>query len=150
MTVAPRLTAYCRRVVLEKAVDYAYPKKRRTEDSTKAAFIDAMHGTDTGWWNGLIYTSDVLDLFSRYRSDIRDAVMDFMAETGATLDQAANRDGDISYAEIIAATGRKQTWAHYRSTNDRRAAEAYAAEFGVRFAVEYLTGNLAHTFAPNL
>lgn len=145
-----RLTAYVRRTVLAKAVEYAYPAKRRTADSTKAAFIDAMQGANTGWWNDLIYTADVLDMFSKYRSDVRAAVLDFVSETGAALDAAADRDGEYTWAAIIAATGRKQRWEDYRSTNDRRAHEAEAAAFGLHFAVEYITGNIAHTYAPDL
>lgn len=63
---APRLNAYVRRTILASATEYAYPKKRRTKESTKSAFHDALHGTDTGWWNDLIYTRDVFALFNRH------------------------------------------------------------------------------------
>lgn len=69
-----RLKAYIRRTVLASATEYAYPRKRRTAESTASAFRDAANGTDTGWWSDLIYTADVLDLFNRYRGDVRAAI----------------------------------------------------------------------------
>jgi hypothetical protein len=60
-----RLKSYVRRTILQSAREYAPSATRRTQESTKSAFIDAMRGTDTGWCNDLIYTSDALDMFNR-------------------------------------------------------------------------------------
>ncbi|HYD44920.1 MAG TPA: hypothetical protein VEA79_06640 [Phenylobacterium sp.] len=150
MTLAPRLRAYVRRTILEAARDYANAK-RRTPESTKAAFMDAMRGTDTGWWNDLIYTADILDRFNRHRSEVRDAIRDFMGETGAGMADPAEHGHDAhTYADLIAATGRRQTWADYTSDDKARAREADAATLALRFAVEYLAGDLARTYAPDL
>lgn len=148
---APRLSAYVRREVLERAKEYAYPAKRRTAESTASAFADAMRGTNTGWWRGLIYTADVLDVFNRYRSEVRDCILDFMAETDCAVAQAVNQGPDaFTFAELIAATGRRQTWEDYTSDNARRGREAQAAAFAICFAVEYVTGELARHYAPEL
>lgn len=148
-----RLKAYIRRTVLASATEYAYPRKRRTAESTLAAFRDAANGTDTGWWHDLIYTADVLDLFNRYRGDVRAAVLDYMRETGVTTDATLNRDRDdpITPCDIIAATARRQTWADYTNGENRtRQAEAMAAAFGIRFAVEHLVSDVAASLGVEL
>jgi hypothetical protein len=151
MVVAPRLRAYVRRYMLEKARDYAYPRKRRTPDSTRSAFRDLMNGTDTGAWSELIYTRDLLDLFNRYRGGTRDAILDLISETGARWDQPAGRGPDaFTYAELICSTTRRQTWDDYTSESEKRAREADAATFALRLAVEYLAGDVAAQFCPDL
>lgn len=138
-----RLKAYIRRTVLASAREYAYPAKRRTKESTQSAFRDAMHGTDTGWWTDLIYTRDVIDLFNRYRSDVAAAIRDYCNEVGLGVGNTADRDGYYTFADIIASTARRQTWERYRTVNDRISHEAEAACFGIRFAIEYLCGEVA-------
>lgn len=145
-----RLKAYCRRTVLESAREYA-GGTRRTKESTCNAFRDAMHGTDTGWWNDLIYTAPMLDMASRYRKDIRDAVREFASETGAAFGDVCDRDGELTWGDIIAATGQRWTWEDYTGSNGRAAeTEAMALLWGLRFAVEYITGELAREYCPDL
>lgn len=146
-----RLKAYIRRTVLASATEYAYPRKRRTAESTAAAFRDYANGTDTGIWSDLIYTRDVLDLFNRYRGDVRAAMLDYLSETGAAMGDKLDRNGEYTAADIIAATGRRQTWADYcGERGDARAKEAEAAAFGIRFAVEYLLSDVAASLGVEL
>lgn len=146
-----RLTAYCRRTVLAAAREYAYPAKRRTPESTKSAFMDAMRGTDTGWWNDLIYTAPMIEMANRYRGDIAAAVRDYLSETGEKLASTCDRDGELTWADVLAATGRRATWDDYRGENGRdKETAAMALHWGLRFAVEYITGRLASEYAPDL
>jgi len=139
-----RLKAYIRRTVLASATEYAYPAKRRTKDSTLNAFRDAMHGTDSGWWHGLIYTADVLQLFNRYRSDVAAAIQDYLNETGGEASQPVMRDDSTTYADMLAACARRWTWDDYTAPDhSRRQNGATAACLAIRFAVEFLTGEVA-------
>lgn len=149
-----RLTAYCRKTVLTSASEGAYPAKRRTAASTKAAFQDAMHGTDTGWWSDLIYTVDVIRLANYYRSDIAAAVRDYLSETGEIAGAYCGGeyvDFKFTWGDIIASTARRVTMSDYAGDNGtQRALDADALTWGLRFAVEYITGNLASQYAPDL
>lgn len=146
-----RLTAYCRRTVLAAAREYAHPAKRRTPESTKSAFMDAMRGTNTGWWHDLIYTAPMIDMANRYRGDIAAAVRDYLSETGEKLASTCDRDGELTWADVLAATGRRATWEDYRGENGRdKETAAMALLWGLRFAVEYITCNLASEYAPDL
>lgn len=146
-----RLKAYIRRTVLASATEYAYPRKRRTAESTAAAFRDYAHGTETGTWSDLIYTRDVLNLFNRYRGDVRAAVLDYLDNVGEGQSLKMDRDGNYTAADIVAATGRRQTWADYcGERGDARAKEAEAAAFGIRFACEYLLSDVAASLGVEL
>mgnify|MGYP000573668144 CR=1 FL=1 len=48
--MANNFKAYVKRTILESAREYA-GGNRRTKESTKGAFMDALHGTDSGWWS---------------------------------------------------------------------------------------------------
>lgn len=139
-----RIKAYIRKTVLASATEYARPGKRRTPESTASAFRDYAYGTDTGTWLDLIYTRDVLDLFNRYRGDVRAAVLDYLDNVGEGQALKMDRNGNYTAADIIAATARRQTWADYcGERGDARAKEAEAAAFGIRFACEYLLSSVA-------
>lgn len=139
-----RIKAYIRRTVLACATEGAYPAKRRTKESTLCAFRDSMHGTDTGWWNDLIYTKDVLDMFNRYRSDVAQAIVEYLSETGAEASQPVLRDDTTTYADMLAACSRRWTWDDYTAADySYRNNGAMAAALAIRFAVEYLTGEVA-------
>lgn len=139
-----RLKAYIRRTVLSSATEGAYPAKRRTKESTISAFRDAMHGTDTGWWNDLIYTQDVLAMFNRYRSDVADAIRDYLDETGVPSSQEVTRDDKTTFADMLASCAKRWTWEDYTADDyTRRNNGAVAATLAIRFAVEYLTGEVA-------
>lgn len=142
-----RLKAYVRRTILASATDGAWPKKRRTEESTLAAFRDAAHGTDTGWWSDLIYTQDVVRMASRYRGDIGRTIHALTEECGASPDERAERRHDadaITYGEVIVSSRAPITMDDYDGTNGfaaERGAEALC--LGLRIAVELLVHDVA-------
>lgn len=148
-----KLRAYVRRTLIAAARDYN-GGKRRTAESTASACRDAMNGTDTGWWNDLIYTADILAMFNRNRSEVAAVVREYLSETGCNMgDQCrptVHPDEPLTYADLIASTGRRQTFDHYRSDNADRAREADAAMFAMRFAVEFLAGEITRDLCPNL
>lgn len=149
------LTAYCRRTVLAAAREYA-PRGKAYRGETRqtalnSAFLDAMQGADTGWWNDLIYTAPMLNMASRYRSDIAAAVRDYLAETGEKLGANCDRDGELTWADVLASTARRATWDDYKGENGHeKESDAMALLWGLRFAVEYITGNLAREYCPDL
>lgn len=145
-----KLRAYVRRTLIASAREYN-GGKRRTAESTMSACQDAMRGTDTGWWTDLIYTVDVLAMFNRNRSEIAAVIREYLSETGCAMGDPAQHGADaFTYADLIAATGRRQTFAHFTGDNEARSREADAAMFAVRFAVEYLAGEIARDLCPNL
>lgn len=146
-----RITAYARKTVLTSAREYLPSGKawrgEARKDAIRAAFRDAMHGTDTGWWNELIYNVDVLQLANFYRSDIAACVRDYLSETGEKLSSHCDRDRELTWADVLASTGKRATWADYVGENGRdNETRAMAMAWGIRFAVEYVTGNLAHEY----
>lgn len=147
-----RLKAYVRKTILASATEGAWPKKRRTPESTKSAFIDAMRGTDTGWWCDLIYNNSVLVMFNRYRSDIAAAIREYVSECGMGLgDKVLLGDSDITWADLLAATARRQPWEAFSGDmGEARQEECEAAMLAIRFAVEYLAGEVAREYCPDL
>lgn len=140
-----RLKAYIRRTVLASATEYAYPAKRRTMESTKSAFIDASNGTDTGWWNDLIYTKDVIAMFNRYRGDCAAAIADYLDATGQNVGDTVTRDDKTTFsAMLVACAGKPITWDDYTAEdNSKRQDNAMAGTLAIRFAVEYLISDVA-------
>lgn len=142
-----RLKAYIRRTVLESAREYNNGKWRRTKESTQSAFRDAMHGTDTGWWNDLIYTVDVLRMFNRYRSDCAAAIADYLDETGEKTGSLVNPriDDETTFADMLVACAARKpmTWDDYNSSDRRKQNAAIAATLAIRFAVEWLLHEVA-------
>ena len=146
--MANRLKVYCRRTILDSAKEGAWPAKRRTAASTRTAFMDAMRGTDTGWWHDLIYTAPMLDMAHRYRHDIATAYAEY---TDATGEQLQARAEEFNQADIYAALLRKYSFADYKGDNgDAKARLAEAKLWGLRFAVEWFAGELARDFCPDL
>ena len=145
-----RLKAYVKRTVLKAAQEYAYPAKRRTTKSTQSAFKDAMQGATSGWWNDLIYTAPALDMASKYRANIQDAVLDYLAETGDT-GLYADRERQFTWGEVIAACSKRRTWAEYNGDKGRDSETlAMALLWGLQFAVEWYTGEVAREVCPDL
>lgn len=146
-----RLKSYVRRTMLSAARDYAYPAKRRTKESTRLAFIDAMRGTDTGWWHDLIYTAPMLDMARRYRSDIATALDDYRDETGESYFYLERHTSEAVTAEqILSALMRRKalTWQDYSS--GPLLDECNAALIGLRFAVEWYANDIAHQYCDDL
>lgn len=141
------LKSYCRRTILAAARDYAQGA-RRTPDSTKSAFMDAMRGTDTGWWTDLIYTAPMLDLAHRYRNDIAAALAEYRDATGESyVYRPGHGEPDITAEQIMVGLMRRRAWTfeEYKSS-----ALADAALLGLRFAVEWYAGELANEYCPDL
>lgn len=148
--MANRLRAYVRRTLLTSARDYS-GGRRRTTESTASACRDAMNGTDTGWWRDLIYTADILDRFNRNRAEVAAVIREFLSETGSAMGDPAQRGHDaLTYADLIAATGRRHTFEDYKSNDTARARDAEAAVFALQFAVEFLAGETARELCPDL
>lgn len=151
---APCLKAYARRTILEAARDYS-TTTRRTPESTRGACMDAMQGTNTGWWNDLIYTADMLDMASRYRKSIRKAVREYLYEIGQGAGETANprddEDRQFSFGDVIAATAERRSWDDYQGRNGAtNELEAEALLFGLRFAVEWYAGEVSRDLCPDL
>lgn len=136
-----RLKAYIRKTVLASATEGAYPAKRRTKESTKSAFMDASHGTDSGWWSDLIYTVDVLNMFNRYRSDVAMAIADYLDQSGVSASEKVTRNDDVTFADMLVACAKRKrmTFEMYRNDDN----DAFAAQIAIRFAVEYLVSDVA-------
>lgn len=138
-----RLKSYMKRTILASATEGAYPAKRRTKESTYSAFVDAAHGTDTGWWNDLIYTADVLDMFNRYRGDVAEAITDYLDNTGQPSSDYVGRNHDgVTFSAMLKACAKRKRYTFDMYRNDDE--DAYAAQIAIRFAVEYLISDVAY------
>jgi hypothetical protein len=145
-----RLRSYVRRELIAKAREYSYPAKRRTPEGTRSACMDASRGTDTGWWSDLIYNDDVVALFNRYRGDAAVAIRDYLSETSASADQPMGRDGEtIRYVDALAACANRVAAGDWRVA-DERGLHADAAMMAIRFAVEFMVGEVARDLCPDL
>jgi len=83
------LKEYVRDTIMQAAIDYS-DTDTATEKSTRDAFTDAMRGTNTGWWNDLIYTAPMLKMAYKHRRDIATALNDYRDATGESF---TSRDG---------------------------------------------------------
>ena len=149
-TMPNALKAYARRTILNAAREYSYPKARRTPESTKAAFIDAMRGTDTGWWHDLIYTAPMLAMARKYRRDIATALQEYSDATGEPYVYRSYGEPDIAAETILSALvhAKRYTLADYHDGKDNGAPEHML--IGLRFAVEWYSGELARDYVPDL
>lgn len=146
-----RLQAYVKRTILESAKEGAayyrdsmgYTAKAAKKKAMQDAFTDAMRGTETGWWNGLIYNRDVIALANAHRASIADAVREYLDETGISADEgvALGRDRGPAFATILWACAKGPgKWVD----DDQPGYDHYEAlSAGVRFAVEWEAGQLA-------
>lgn len=148
--MANRLKAYTRRTMLAAARDYA-PGNRRTPDSTRAAFSDALRGTDSGWWSDLIYTAPMLQMARRYRSDIAAALAEYRDETGESYTYRERSSGmEINAESILAALMHPRAFTLSDYQSEREGGPADAALLGLRFAVEWYAGQIASELCPDL
>lgn len=143
-----RLKAYIKRTVLASAREYGDKTREGRKQAKISAFRDYAHGTDTGCWNDLIYTVDVLNMFNRYRSDVAAAVADYLSETGQSASEYADRDKEITFTAILVACAKRKrmTFEMYRNDDN----DAYAAQFAIRFACEYLLSDVARDCGVDL
>ncbi len=145
------LKSYVRKTMMNAAREYAYPKARRTPESTKSAFMDAMRGTDTGWWHDLIYTAPMLAMAHKYRRDIASALDEYCDATGEPY-AYRNRDNgaEIDAGTIAGALLRgPYSFDQYRNDNNAGMRAEYVL-IGLRFAVEWYAGELARDYVPDL
>jgi len=145
-----RLKSYVRRTILESAREGAWPRRRRTAESTRTAFVDAMRGTDTGWWHDLIYTAPMLEMAHRYRCEIAEALAAYREEVGEPFTYR-NGDEEINEGQILTGLLVKRPWtlAEYQQGH-RSGRYAEGALTGLRFAVEWYAGELARDYCPEL
>lgn len=142
-----RLKAYVRRTILEAAREYSYPAKRRNAEGTRSAFMDAMRGTDTGWWSDLIYTAPMLAMAHKYRNDIAAALAEYRDATGESFTYRRFGEADIPAEAILSALLRRNAWT-MGDYGER--AEPEAALIGLRFAVEWYAGEIAREYCSDL
>ena len=145
-----RLKAYVRRTMLAAARDYA-PGSRRTKESTRAAFSDAMRGTDSGWWTDLIYTAPMLAMAHRYRRDIATALAEYRDGTGEPYSYRGYMTGETEAdaAGIAGALlGGPYSFEAYKGEVDGGADDL--SLLGLRFAVEWYAGEIANELCPDL
>lgn len=156
--MANRLKAYVRNIILQSARDAAWPAKRRNAETTKTAFMDAMRGTDTGWWSDLIYTGPMLEMARRYAIDIVTAFNEYQDATGETFTYREHGERDRTASDLtvaIAANRLRKAGAYtledYSGKNgDAVARTASDALNALRFAVEWYAGDLARDYCPDL
>lgn len=139
MTASNRLKAYVRRTILAAAKEYAYPKARRTSESTRSALIDAMRGTDTGWWADLIYTAPMLEMAHKYRKDIAAALGEYRDATGEAYRYWPQRDQDIVEEGHIALALLNGP---YHLDGENPEGREWSL-IGLRFAVEWYAAEVA-------
>ena len=53
-------------------------------DDIEAVIADASRGTNSGWWNDLIYYDDIIDKFQDFKFGIKIALQDYAEATGET------------------------------------------------------------------
>jgi hypothetical protein len=144
-----RLKSYVRRTILASAKEYAYPAKRRTAESTKSAFIDAMRGTDTGWWQDLIYTAGMLEMAHKYRTDIAAALAEYKDATGESY-VSRNAEANVDAETILQGLLRSKAFTMEQWRADELGNLPDAALWGLRFSVEWYAGELAREYCPDL
>lgn len=142
-----RLKAYVRRTILNAAREYAYPKTRRTADSTHAACSDATRGTDTGWWGDLIYTAPMLDMAHKYRRDIGRALDEYRDATGESWTMRDSGNDPTLYYAVLADRYSYEDYRGEKGVWSERRAEAKLD--GLRFAVEWYAGEVASELGPD-
>ena len=147
-----RLKSYVRKTILSSAREGAWPAKRRTAESTRAAFIDAMQGTDTGWWRDLIWNAPMLAMAHRYRRDIAAALFEYSDGTGENFATMAKPyDASFDWHHVWAALSYEPKALAAAADTDDLCAKLYDAKmFGLRFAVEWYAGELASEYCPDL
>lgn len=113
-------------------------ESRDDYDNNLAAILrDASTGINSGWWNDLIYTADILSLFPGFRRGIAEALNSYSDATGESrLDNLhlyhSFSDGDCITALVASPEQIKES--------DRLTA---AASWLVGFGVEWSTYELA-------
>ena len=113
-----------------------------------------MRGTDTGWWNDLIYTAPMLEMAHRYRMDIAAALMAYSDDTGETFATMAKPyNADFEWHHVYAALTYEPKGLFDNCDTDPLIGKIFEAKlFGLRFAVNGTLarsrGNTARTFDP--
>ena len=142
MTTRNALKSYVRRTILCAATEYSPSGKRRTAESTRSACIDAVRGTDTGWWQDLIYNDDCSRLARRYRRDISTALAEYRGATGEDYVYRTGRlevrASEICGALLVLPAAVHEDWGAYG-----------VATIGLRFAVEWYANEVARDLVPD-
>ena len=138
------LKSYVRRTILAAAKEYAYPKARRTPESTRSALMDATRGTDTGWWTDLIYIAPMLAMAHKYRRDIAAALAEYSDATGEEYAFHPYGGETVTAFQIMAALG--LCWPRHGGPSD---VEVERILLGLRFAVEWYAGEVARELCPD-
>lgn len=76
------------------------------EGDSLAACTDATRGTDTGWWNDLIYDGDVLDMFTTHL----EAVRMWLDEMADGLDCPTIPQDEMLFHNLVRAAVEHYAW----------------------------------------
>lgn len=107
-------------------------------DNDQAAVLrDASMGVNSGWWNDLIYTADILSLFPGFRTGIAEALDSYLDATGESPLDTLNMHQPFNDVDAIKAM---MASPEQIKKSDRLTA---AAEWLVSFGVEWSTHELA-------
>ena len=101
---------------------------------------DAMRGTNTGWWNDLIYTADVLSLFPGFKRGIAKALASYSEAIGESILDTVHIHNDFTAEDVMLALVSTQDEIKENDTLTRAA--CWLVSFGVEWSThEYASQN---------
>ena len=101
---------------------------------------DALRGTNTGWWNDLIYTADVLSLFPGFKKGIAQALASYADAAGESILDTVHIHNDFTAEDAMLALVSTQDEIKENDTLTRAA--CWLVSFGVeRSTHEYASRN---------
>ena len=89
------LETYVRDTINEALEDY--------DGKIEHVLTDAMQGTNTGWWNDLIYTADILSLFPRFKKGIAKALAEYANASGESALDIVHVHSDFTAEDAMLA-----------------------------------------------
>ena len=133
------LKQYVRDTIKESIADY--------DGDIDAVLHDALMGTNTGWWNDLIYYHKMVPMALEYKRDIMAALNDYEDATGEPYKLVEHAgDSVISAYDIACALCASNADQIFDAETDK---DLHSASTGLQFAVEWLAHSVAHEFSKN-
>lgn len=101
---------------------------------------DAMRGTNTGWWNDLIYTADILSLFPGFKKGIAKALASYADATGESILDTVHIHNDFTAEDALLAL--LSTQQEIKENDTLTQAACWLVSFGVEWSThEYASQN---------